>query len=160
MNKNKLSPYEEALIYAEDKDIYIIQAQQGSKIRAKALLLGEDMGVSINEAAFETEAERRLAFVHEVAHCETGGFYDEHTPEPERGKIDYRAKRRTVERLVSFRLYTKTILDGVLTEWEQAEIWNIPQQYVPVVHQVYESTHWEEVQKLKMHMLRGIGKPL
>ena len=107
------------------------------------------MGIAINESSFKTAKERQLAFAHEVAHCEIGGFYTENTSLPEREKIEYRATKKTVEFLIPFNTYVKTIKNGIHNEWEQTEYWNIPHNYVSVVHQVYQTTRWDEIQALK-----------
>jgi len=144
---DKLSPYEKTLIKAEEKGILIIQGH--ARFPAAALRYGEDMGVFINEAAFKTDTERRLAFVHEVAHCETGGFYTECMPEDERGRIDYKVDKWTVMRLVPFDIYEETIKSGYLSNWEQAEKWDVPTDFVPTIHKIYENTRWSDVQKLR-----------
>ena len=33
--------------------------------------------------------------------------------------------------------------------WEQADYWNIPYDYVHIVHKVYERTRWDDVQGLR-----------
>ena len=151
---NKLSPYDKVLSVAENIGISVIQENAPTKIPAIALRLGKDMGVFINESAFHTDAERRLAFAHEVGHCETGGFYTELTPADERNRIEYRATKWTVMQLVSFETYKMTILEGCLTYWEQAEKWDIPLEFVSKVHEIYEKTHWNEIQALRDEVAR------
>ena len=151
---DKLSPYEKALCTAENKNILIVQGNTSAKLSAFALRYNEDMGVFINEKAFDTDAERRLAFIHEVAHCETGGFYTEKTPREECDRIESKVNKCTVKYLVPFSVYKETILSGYLTDTEQAERWDVPLSFVPVIHQIYESTHWESVQKLRSAALR------
>lgn len=151
---DNLSPYEKALCTAENNNILIVQGNTSNKLPAFALRYDEDMGVFINEDAFETDAERRLAFIHEVAHCETGGFYTEKTPRDECDKIEYKANKRAVAYLVPFHIYKETIMSGCLTDLEQAEKWDVPVSFIPVIHQVYESTQWESVQELRGAALR------
>lgn len=146
----KLSPYEKTLAKAEEKGILIIQDHVSARFPAAALRYGEDMGVFIDESAFQTDVERRLAFVHEMAHCETGGFYTELTPEDERGRIDYKANKWTVMRLVPFDIYEETIKLGYLADWEQAERWDVPTHFVPIVHRIYEHIRWKDVQRLRL----------
>jgi len=151
---NRLSPYNKVLSVAENIGISVIQEHTSSKIPAIALRIGQDMGVFINESAFHTDAERRLAFAHEVGHCETGGFYTEYTPADERGRIEYRATKWALMQLVSFETYKMTILEGCLSDWEQADKWDIPLEFVPKIHEIYEKTHWEDIQVLRDEVAR------
>jgi len=148
----KLSPYEASLAKAEENGILIVQGHTSSRFKAAALRCGSDMGVFIDEASFKSDTERRLAFVHEIAHCETGGFYTERTPEDERERIDYKANQWTVMRLVPFDVYEETIKLGYFADWEQAERWDVPTFFVPTVHNIYESTRWHDVQRLRLLM--------
>jgi len=143
-----LSPYEKALIRAEHKGILIDQWHTSKKVPAAAMCVEDDMGIFIDENAYQTDTERRFAFLHEMAHCETAGFYNEHTPEVEREKIEYKANKRTVAYLVPFNLYKAAIMAGYFNEYEQAEYWNVPIDFVPTIHQTYERTKWEDVQEL------------
>jgi len=143
------TPYEGTIISAEKKDILLLQERPGARFSAKALRLGTTMAIFIDESAYSTETERRYAFVHEIAHCETGSFYKEGMHEVECMRMDYRANKYTVLHLVPFELYKNTILAGKIDEWEQAEAWDVPQRFVSVVHRVYTSTRWDDVQRLR-----------
>ena len=144
-----LTPYEETLTFAEDEGVLVDQSYS-TKEPATAIHIGEDMGVFINENAFETDVERRFAFIHEIAHCETRSFFYKRTSKAEGSRIEFKADKRTVARLVPYDVYSNTIMDGCLTEHEQAEKWNIPQWYVATVHYIYETTRWDDVQALKL----------
>ena len=111
--------------------------------------LGMDVCIFINELSFSTDAERRLAFEHELAHIEYAGFYNIHTPKDEVLRIEYHAHKKTVEKLVCFDDYSDALMSGCFDIDEQAAKWNIPEHYVPKVHEVYERTRWEEVQELR-----------
>jgi len=143
------TPYEQAIVLAEDNGIMVFQEPPKSRFSAKALRINDTMGIFIDESAFENDIERRYAFEHELAHCETGSFYKEDTPFVECRRMDYRAKKRTVEKLVPFSQYVRTIIDGYIEEWEQAEKWDIPEWFVSIVHNIYANTRWDDVQKLR-----------
>jgi hypothetical protein len=157
MGKSRLSPYEKTLARAEKKNIIIDQTHESTAIPAAGIRFGGDMGIFINEKIFETDTDRRLAFTHEMAHCETNGFYNERTHESDRGKIEYTADKRTVTDLVSFKKYEKTLLSGCFSEYEQAEAWDVPQYYVCIVHRIYEQTRWDDVQHLKARVSEAWG---
>lgn len=151
MNMARLSAYEKMILRAERKGILIDQNHVSEKIPAAALRInGEDVGIFIDERFYETDTRRRLAFAHELAHCETESFYTEATPVTKKLKSEYKANKRTVSMLVPFNLYKSAILKGILTEWEQAEYWNIPVDYVSTVHAIYERTRSDDVLQLKM----------
>ena len=144
------TPYEQAIVSAEKIGVMVFQESPKARFPAKALRIGDTMGVFIDESAFDTDVERRFALEHEIAHCETESFYNEAMPFIDCRKMDYRAKRRTVEKLVPFGCYVETIINGYIEEWEQAEKWNIPEWFVSIVHNIYASTRWDEVQRLKV----------
>jgi len=143
------TPYEQAIVSAEKIGVMVFQESPKARLPAKALRIGDTMGVFIDESAFDTDIERRFALEHEIAHCETGSFYHEGMTFVDCRKMDYRAKRRTVEKLVPFGYYAETIIYGYVEEWEQAERWDIPEWFVSIVHNIYASTRWDEVRRLK-----------
>ena len=144
-----LSAYDrEIQSYVDADEILIDQGHRSKRNPAVAEQFGGISCIFIDELAFSTDSERLLAIVHEAAHIEYAGLYDENTPEAERSRIEYHAHRRTVEKLVSFNDYRNAMLNGCFTAHEQADKWNIPEWYVPKVHEIYERTRWEDVQRL------------
>jgi len=148
MDMLKLTSYE-ALLDRESKCYIIDTDYTGTKIPAAAVRAGGIEAVFINEKAFSTDRERKLALTHEIAHIKTDGFYTEETSKKECARIEFRANKCTVLNLVPFGFYKAAILAGCHTEWEQAEYWDIPQCFVSFVHKTYEQIKWDEIQALR-----------
>ena len=144
-----LSPYEGTLALAEESGIIVDTMHRSSVVPAAALTYNGVTCVFIDETQYVSEVERKYVVIHEIGHCKTGMFYNDNTPYFDRQRIEYRVNMWEVPEHIPFEEYCMTILDGCLEEWEQSERWNVPQWFVPTVHRVYESTRWDDVQKLK-----------
>ena len=115
-----------------------------------------DYHVAISNNAIASPTTEKTCLAHEISHCETDALYAPDAPLIERNRMEYRADKRTVEYLVPWDLYVMAFKEGYFTAWEQADFWGILEQYVPVVHKVYERTRWEDVEKLKSRYLNDI----
>ena len=147
-----LSPYErltDLLVVGEYDNIYLSQNHSSSKRPIATGNLGKDYIISINESAYSTDTDKYLALNHEISHIEVGGFYDENTPKHEIDRIEYRVDKATVEALVKFENYSRALLSGCFTVEEQSDFWDVPERYVSKVHEIYERSRWDDVQKLK-----------
>jgi hypothetical protein len=143
----------------DSQELYKIAESDGINIFLYSLPIGVvsmsvqdhdgDCHIALDTKAIGTGSIGRLCLAHELGHCETNGFYTPNAPTTERGRMEYRADKWAVNHLVPFSLYCETILDGRLSEWEQAECWDVPPEYVSVVHKVYERTRLEDVQALR-----------
>ena len=152
---DELSAFEmEIQKYVDAGEILIDQRHRSKKNPAVAEQFGEICCVFFDQHAFSTECEKLLAFVHERAHIEYAGLYNEKTSVFERNRIEYHAHKRTVEKLIDFNNYCNAILNGCFTAEEQANAWNIPEWYVPKVHEIYERTRRSEVQELMAEVQR------
>ena len=114
--------------------------------------LGKIIAVSIDESAFDNDRERRSAVMHEVKHGELDCFYDENTPEWIVTSIERRVTKATAIELVSFDKVVRTYKQGIFDEHEQAEEWDIPINYVRVVHEAYEELYPDKVDELKRYI--------
>ena len=132
-----MTPYDKTLARAEEKGILFF-SHKSKETPAVGAKLGKTLAVSIDETAFESDRERRAAVVHEVNHCETGSLYNEHTPEWVADRIERRVTKATARDLVAFDKIVKAYRQGIFCEYEQAEEWDIPVQYVKIVHDAYE----------------------
>ena len=111
---------------------------------------GGDYHIAINPNTLSSLPTEKTCLAHEISHCETDAFYTLDASKTERGRIEYRAdKHAIIKYLVPWDLYVEAILKGFLAYYEQAEFWGIPEEYVPIVHLVYERTHWDDVVKLR-----------
>ena len=149
----RLSAYETELQKYVDADEVLID--QGHRSKSNPAIAEQFNGIScifLDELAFSSDDERLLAFKHETAHVEYAGLYNENTPEWEVRRIEYHAHNYTVWKLVPFHDYSGTLMDGCLSQEEQALRWGIPTFYISMVHEVYNRTRWHEVQALMVEV--------
>ena len=106
-----LSAYErEIQRHVDEGAVLVDQAHRSKRIPAAAQRFGGTSCVFINELAFPSDAERLWALRHEMAHHENAGLYSESTPEAEIARIEYRARKETVESMVGFEDYCGALL--------------------------------------------------
>ena len=151
-----MTPYDKTLARAEEKGI-LFYSHKSKETPAMGAKLGKTLAVSIDETAFESDRERRAAIVHEVKHCEMDSFYNESTPEWIATRIERRVTKATAMELVSFDKITKTYKQGIFCEYEQAEEWDIPFQYVKIVHDAYEEFYPDKVNELKLYVAENFN---
>ena len=151
-----MTPYDKTLARAEEKGI-LFYNHKSKETPAMGAKLGKKLAVSIDESAFESDRERRAAVVHEVNHCETGSLYNEHTPEWVTARIERRVTKATAMELVSFDKIFDTYKQGIISEYEQAEEWDIPLHFVKVVHEAYEEVYPDKVNELKLYVAENFN---
>ena len=144
-----MTPYDKSLARAEERGIkfYYHKSKETPAVGAR---LGETLAVSIDESAFDSDRERRLAVVHEVKHCEMDSFYKEGTPDWVVARIERRVTKATAMELVPFEIIFNTYRQGIFSESEQAAEWDIPLHFVKTVHEAYEEAYPDKVSELKL----------
>ena len=149
--------YDKALARAEEKGVIFINDHNSNDMPAVGMRLNDDMAVFINERAFKNDKERRCAVVHEVKHCEMDSFYNESTPKWIVTSIKRRVTKATAIELVSFDKVVRAYKEGIFDEHEQAEEWDIPVQYVKIVHDAYEELYPDKVNELKLYVAENFN---
>ena len=151
-----MTPYDETLARAEKQGIQF-HTHKSKKMPAVGASIDGELAVSIDESAFDTDRDRRLAIVHEIKHCETGTFYNEYTPDWIAARRERRATKETVVELVSFEKVVSSYKQGIFCEYEQAEKWDVPLHFVKTVHEVYEVLYPAEVNELKLYIAENFS---
>ena len=129
-----LTRYERLLDAIENSDV--LYAESDSVIApAQSTRFGDNThGITFNESAVETAAERHVALAHEKAHCETSSFYNFNSPRLEYEVNEAKAWRRTIKDALTLEellgaLPKFTYADGV-DIYELSEHFTLPPWFV------------------------------
>jgi len=87
--------YEELLDDIDSSDIKLVY-DKSTQIPAVSFSNANGDYIFLNEYSFETNAERFVALAHEKGHCDSGAFYNIHTPLITREICEHRAWRRAI----------------------------------------------------------------
>jgi len=79
----------------EQSDIFYVETESDRQ-PAKSQRDENDYAIFFNEYAFETSSERFVALAHEKGHCDSGAFYNIHTPLITREFCERRAWRHAI----------------------------------------------------------------
>ncbi|MBQ7661217.1 MAG: ImmA/IrrE family metallo-endopeptidase [Clostridia bacterium] len=129
--------------YAEAHSVIIDDAFVFDKARAVSLPLGEDLCViglhpSLRGGAY------RAQLAHEIGHCMTGAFYNEHTPVFTRGQCEHRADKWAVRRLLPKKKLLAAMQDGCVEVWQLADHFDLPDDFIIRAIQIYgEGNQWQ-----------------
>jgi len=93
--------YEKLLDEIEQGNTFLVQTKSDRQ-PAKSMRMGRDCAIFFDESAFETNAERFVALAHEKGHCDSGIFYNIHTPLQTRGRCEYLAWKWAVIEYLPF----------------------------------------------------------
>lgn len=77
-----------------------------------------------------TLAEEKVKLGHELGHCETGSFYNEHATLDMRKKHEIRANRWAYKKLVPEDELLEAITKGYREPWELAEYFDVTESFL------------------------------
>lgn len=95
-------------------------------------------GVAIDLDKLNTSADEKACLAHELGHCMTGAFYSVKTLET-RGRMEERANRWAIYRLVPIRRLLNAVKSGITEKWEPADYFDVPESFVDVATRFYFS---------------------
>lgn len=81
-------------------------------------------------------AELKEKFAHELGHCETMSFYNEHTLET-RERMEYRANKWAIKKLIPEDELKEAIQNGYTELWQIAEYFGVTEDVVRFAVWVY-----------------------
>jgi hypothetical protein len=85
--------------------------------------------IGINEALFETQAQKNTAKLHELGHCMTGALYSESSPLFTQEKCEYKANRWAIRHFIPKQLLIDYLKKGYQM-WEIAEEMEITEEFL------------------------------
>lgn len=97
--------------------------------------------IAIDTRKTKTKAEEKVTLAHEVGHCETGSFYNIHSPFDLREKHEHKANVWSYRKLVPHDDLLAAVKKGITEIWELAEYFDVPCDYMQKA-----AEYWRQVE--------------
>lgn len=125
--------------YAENRDIILIN---GNLKKVKSMSLSDNglCAIIIDDEKINCEVEENVIAAHEIGHCETGAFYNEHSLEL-RSRMEYRADKWAIKKLVPEDELIEAFESGILEIWELAEYFDVTEDFMVKACEFYGFYH-------------------
>lgn len=128
---------DELYIYAEDREIEVDDFPMRELVSASF----PEKWIAIDTRKIKTRMEEKVALAHEVGHCETGSFYNIHSPFDLREKHERRANVWSYQKLVPHKALLAAVEKGITEIWELAEYFDVPCDYMQKA-----AEYWRQVE--------------
>ena len=86
--------------------------------------------IGIDPWKMETIAEETVCLAHEVGHCETDSFYDPTTGLQVKQKMENRADRWAIQKLIPRKEFFQAVKSGYTDAWQLAERFNVTEEFM------------------------------
>ena len=97
--------------------------------------------IGIDESVLDGDALERVHMGHELGHCETGSFYNIHSPFDLRERHEYKANKRSYQILIPHAELKAAVKKGLTEIWELAEYFDVPCEYMQKA-----AEYWRQVE--------------
>jgi len=97
--------------------------------------------IAIDTRKISTRAEEKVILAHEIGHCETGSFYNIHSPYDLRERHEYKANKRSFQMLIPHAELKAAVKKGLTEIWELAEYFDVPCDYMQKA-----AEYWRQVE--------------
>lgn len=97
--------------------------------------------IAIDTRKIKTRAEEKVVLAHEIGHCETGSFYNIHSPFDLRERHEYKANKRSYQILIPYAELKAAVKKGLTEIWELAEYFDVPCEYMQKA-----AEYWRQVE--------------
>lgn len=97
--------------------------------------------IAIDTRKIKTRAEEKVVLAHEIGHCETGSFYNIHSPYDLRERHEYKANKRSYQILIPHAELKAAVKKGLTEIWELAEYFDVPCEYMQKA-----AEYWRQVE--------------
>lgn len=97
--------------------------------------------IAIDTRKIKTGAEEKVVLAHEIGHCETGSFYNIHSPFDLRERHEYKANKRSYQILIPHAELKAAVKKGLTEIWELAEYFDVPCEYMQKA-----AEYWRQVE--------------
>jgi hypothetical protein len=98
-----------------------------------------DCYIAVDPMQLETRVQETERLAHEMGHCMTDSFYNERLPLFTRGRMERRANKWAVHRLVPLDTLIGVIERGYVEKWEIAEELSVTESMVNDAFRIYHS---------------------
>lgn len=125
--------------FAENRDIILID---GCLKKVKSMSLSDNgmCAIVIDNEKINSEVEETVIAAHELGHCETGAFYNEHSLEL-RSRMEYRADKWAIKKLVPEDELIEVFESGITEIWKLAEHFGVTEDFMIKVCEYYGYYH-------------------
>lgn len=86
--------------------------------------------IAINPLFLDDSTDEKIKLAHELGHCETGSFYNQHATQDIRRKHENRADRWAIRRLVPRAEYESALADGCTELSELADRFGVTPEFM------------------------------
>ena len=114
--------------FAENRDILFLDAPL-ARCPSLSLLDNGDCTIVIDHRQIISRADEKVKAAHEIGHCETGAFYNEHSLET-RSRCEYRADKWAIKKLIPEDELLLAFKNGIVEAWELAELFDVTESFV------------------------------
>lgn len=98
-----------------------------------------DCFVALNTYDLKTQGEETTILAHDLGHCMTGAFYNRYSNLNNIRQKEYRANKWAVHKLIPFEELQEAFSNGVIERWELAEYFEVTEDFIDTVIQVYQN---------------------
>lgn len=93
--------------------------------------------VGLDPWKMETVAEEKACLAHELGHCATGSFYNPYTRFEVRQRLENRADKWAIKKLIPRSAFFEALKAGNQTVWQLAEWFNLPEPTIKKAASLY-----------------------
>ena len=129
LKQEKIPRLDELYERAERDGIEVI-GYRLPQTRAVSLFQGGKCVIGIDNSRVYSKAEEKTMLAHEMGHCETGAFYNEHSPLSLSGKCERRANEWAILNCVPYGELISAYRDGARTHFELAEHFGVSERLI------------------------------
>lgn len=114
--------------FAENKKIIVLDAPL---TRCPSLSINDkgDCTIVIDHFQIKSQADEKVKAAHEIGHCATGAFYNEHSLET-RSRCEYRADKWAIKKLIPKDELISAFENGIIEVWELAEYFGVTENFI------------------------------
>ena len=116
--------------YAEQRDIEVDWFPLPVTPSLSVKLPDNSCAIGIDPWKMETLAEELVCLAHEAGHCETDSFYDPTTGLPVKQKMENRADRWAIRKLIPVGELDDAIARGYTELWELADYFGVTEPFM------------------------------
>lgn len=100
--------------------------------------------IAIDTKQIKTRREEKVILAHEIGHCETGSFYNIHSPFDVRGKYENRANKRAYQMLVPYEELMEAVHRGITEIWDLADYFDVTCEFMEKAAQYWRQVHYAD----------------
>lgn len=120
-------------------DLYRIADEENIEVdcfdlqKREAISMMDDEGIcyiAINPYKLHSEEDERMKLAHELGHCITGSFYNNHAEVDCRRRHENRADKWAINRLITAEDLNQAVKDGRTEAWELADHFGVTEDFI------------------------------